>query len=150
MQSEPVPVDGDQRPPSSPERFFATRVRERRDLLGWSQVQLALELKQAGHDLDATTITRLERGERRIRLDDAVALADVLGLDLWASIGPNPVDLREQIDRAEVEVEAAAQAERYWAAAREAASRRRLELREMLIEALEQGKHARGVDQEEA
>lgn len=150
MQPQPFAVESDRSAPATPEDHFAERVREARERLGWSQVRLAAELGLIGYDLDATTITRLERRERRIRLDDAVALARVLKLDLAWSIGPDPIDLREQIDRAEVEVEAASQAARYWEAEAAAASRRRLELRELLAEALEQGRHARGVDQEEA
>lgn len=150
MQSQPFAAPTDRSAPATPEDHFAERVREARERLSWSQVRLAAELRAQGYDLDATTITRIERGERRIRLDDAVALAGVLGLDLAWATGPDPVDLRAQIDRAEVEQEAALQAARYWEIEAAAAAERRTRLREMLVEALEQGRHARGVDQEEA
>lgn len=63
----------------SPERGVARRIKERREALGFSQAQLAAVLKDlTGVALDPSAITRLERGERSIRVDELVAIAFTL------------------------------------------------------------------------
>lgn len=61
-----------------PELTFAQRVRELREALGLSQTQLATTLRLKGVKIDPTSITRLEKGTRGVRLDEAVAIAGVL------------------------------------------------------------------------
>jgi transcriptional regulator with XRE-family HTH domain len=67
-----------------PEAVFAAAMRTAREQAGLSQERLAEVLQQAGHDFDAVTILRMEKGQRRIRLDEAVAVASTLGLQLPA------------------------------------------------------------------
>lgn len=52
-------------------------VRERR---GLSTTRLAAALKEIGQPIPATGITRIEKGQRRVDVDDLVALAQVLGV----------------------------------------------------------------------
>lgn len=61
---------------------FASRVRQVREGQGWSQEELARRLSEVGLRLDPTAITRLERGERSVRVEEAVAVAQTLGVPL--------------------------------------------------------------------
>ena len=63
-----------------PSEVFRVRVREARRLKGWTQQQLAGALGALGVKLDATAITRLESGTRRVSLDDVIAIAAALGV----------------------------------------------------------------------
>ncbi len=54
-----------------------------RDQAGWSQGDLATRLgEKLGRKVDPTTITRLEKGTRPTPLDEAQALAQLLGSSL--------------------------------------------------------------------
>ena len=64
----------------SPSEVFRARLREVRRLKGWTQQQLADALADAGVKLDASAITRLERGTRGLSLDDVLAIAAALGV----------------------------------------------------------------------
>lgn len=97
----------------SPEDEFAARVRQAREARHLSQAQLA-ELLRVHHGirLDPTAITRLERGNRLIRLNEAVALADVLSIRLFDLTrrpffrGLSPGAIREEAPRLIAELEA--------------------------------------------
>lgn len=68
---------------------FAENVRFYREKMGWSQTEFANRLQRAGlENFHQTTVSRLEKGERPIRLGEARVIAAVLGQpvsDLWAS-----------------------------------------------------------------
>jgi transcriptional regulator with XRE-family HTH domain len=67
----------------SPERVFATRLKEIRESLGLTQAALAGMLEErAGIGLDPTAITRIERGQRGIALGEACSITSVLGVGL--------------------------------------------------------------------
>lgn len=67
----------------TPEQRFAQLVRERREANGWSQEELARRVSAAtGSPFHQTAVTRLESGSRNIRLNEVVALAEVLYIDL--------------------------------------------------------------------
>jgi transcriptional regulator with XRE-family HTH domain len=82
-----------------PEHQFGAHVREAREDRGWTQESLARRLRDlAGIDLHQTAIARLEVGKRSITLNEAAALAQLLGLDLGAyvdeaSVGLSPEEL---------------------------------------------------------
>ncbi len=61
---------------------FASGVREAREARGWTQVDLARHLAETGVRLDPTAITRLERGDRSVKIGEAVAIAASLGLSI--------------------------------------------------------------------
>jgi len=65
---------------ASPSEVFRARLREVRRLKGWTQQQLADALAAAGVKLDASGITRMERGTRGVTLDDVIAIAAALGV----------------------------------------------------------------------
>jgi transcriptional regulator with XRE-family HTH domain len=72
MQTEP---DGER-----PEQTFAQRMRVLREELGVPQTHIAMVLKLThGIKLDPSAITRIEKGSRALRLNEAVAIAKVLG-----------------------------------------------------------------------
>lgn len=79
-----------------PSEVFRRRMREVRRLKGWTQQQLASALAAAGTDLGEPAVTRMERGTRGISLDEAMAIAAVLGvspLHLFV-----PLDNDEELD----------------------------------------------------
>lgn len=70
---------------STPSDVFAQRLRQERMRAGLSQTQLATRVSSAlGVTVYGTAVTRMEKGERVVKLDEAVAIAGVLGVDLTA------------------------------------------------------------------
>lgn len=66
-----------------PETAFGALVRERRSLKQWTQDLLRRRLLDTyGIDLSKTAMSRLEQGERPIRLNEVYALAQLLDIDL--------------------------------------------------------------------
>jgi transcriptional regulator with XRE-family HTH domain len=62
----------------SPSEVFATRLRETRIARGVSQADLARRMSEQGRPLNKAAVLRIENGERRISLDEALALAAIL------------------------------------------------------------------------
>lgn len=63
----------------TPSQAFARRLRQRRDdELGWSQAKLADRCEAIGYPIDKTTIAKIEKGTRGVRLEDALALSAAL------------------------------------------------------------------------
>ena len=71
-----------------PSEVFRARLREVRRLKGWTQADLASALAAAGMNLGESAITRMERGTRGLSLDEAVAIAAVLGVSPLHMIVP--------------------------------------------------------------
>lgn len=57
---------------------FAERLREARNARRWTQQDLADALAKLGAPMDRTTIAKLEKGQRQVRLDELVAIAAAL------------------------------------------------------------------------
>lgn len=75
-----------------PSDLFARRVRQERTRQGMSQTALAMRISTTlGTKLDATAITRIEQQTRAVRLDEAVATAEALGLPLVFFTNDDPV-----------------------------------------------------------
>lgn len=65
------------------EGHFAENVRIRREEIGWSQTDFAKRLQDAGlRNFHQTTVSRIEKNERPVRLGEARVIAHVLGRDL--------------------------------------------------------------------
>jgi transcriptional regulator with XRE-family HTH domain len=62
------------------ERAFGEKVRQWRQARNWSQEDLAEELRQFGFDMHQTTLAKLEKGLRPLRVSEAAAIAAVFGL----------------------------------------------------------------------
>lgn len=63
---------------------------------GWSQRQLAEALEGQGVRLDPSAVTRIERGDREVKLREAAAIADCLNTDLQQLLmpsGPDPLSM---------------------------------------------------------
>lgn len=96
----------DQRQPTPVERLFAQRMRELRKMRGLSQAEMADQMfTMCGIKLDDSAITRMEKnadggtGARVLRLGEALAIADVLGVNITEMLRP-AAPLEEQIAQA--------------------------------------------------
>jgi transcriptional regulator with XRE-family HTH domain len=80
---------------------FASNVRLLRERHGWSQGELAKRLQEAGHDqFHATTISRIEKGDRGVRLGEARAISRALGSRVSVMVQPTE-DMKTLQDFAE-------------------------------------------------
>lgn len=69
-------------------RNFGDNVRRARAIKGWSQRRLAEALDVRGVKLDPSAVTRIERGAREVKLREAAAFAQCLGVDIQELITP--------------------------------------------------------------
>lgn len=68
-----------------PAEIFARRVREERQRSGLSQAVLAAHVSALlDYKVDGSSVTRIEKGERSVRLPEAVVIAEALGIPLAA------------------------------------------------------------------
>lgn len=75
-----VKTDESNGPGADEEANFIDAVKRIREELGWSQGELAKRMSDSGWDgFHQTTISRIEKGERPVRLGEARGLAKVLG-----------------------------------------------------------------------
>jgi transcriptional regulator with XRE-family HTH domain len=56
----------------------------------WSLVELSEEMGQAGRPILSSGLHRLERGKRRVDVDDLVALARVFAVNVTELLGTDP------------------------------------------------------------
>lgn len=71
--------------PNTPGARFARRLREERERAGISQADLAGRLSGALDDvIYHSAVARIESGKRSVKIDEAVAIADVLKVSLAA------------------------------------------------------------------
>lgn len=61
---------------------FSQRLRSERESRGWSQAEMAEMLTDRGAAMHWTTVAKIERGERAVRIDEAAAAADLLGVSV--------------------------------------------------------------------
>lgn len=81
--------------------IFARRLREAREARRWRQQDLADAMSKLGMPIDRTTLAKIEKGQREVRLDELVALAaalDIAPLHLFLPIeGDEPVRLAPKL-----------------------------------------------------
>jgi transcriptional regulator with XRE-family HTH domain len=85
---------------SLPSEVFRARLREVRRAKGLTQQDLAEALSGAGEDLSASAITRMESGHRDVSLDEAIAIAAVLGvspLHMVVQLDDNSIQLTPRL-----------------------------------------------------
>jgi len=76
-------------------------MREIRRSEGLTQQELALRVSSIlDRSVDGTTITRIEKGQRALQLDEAAAIAKALGMQMRSMI-PSEVTVQEEIDELE-------------------------------------------------
>lgn len=96
---------------------FARRMREERQRAGLSQAALAERVTALlNYKVDSSSVTRVEKGERSVRLTEAIAIAEALSNPLSAllrdraaideEIGVLECDLSEELHRASLAEEA--------------------------------------------
>jgi transcriptional regulator with XRE-family HTH domain len=67
---------------------FGKRVRAEREHRGWSQADMAKMLSDNGiHPMHPTTVAKIEAGDRSVRINEAVGMADLFGVSLDALMG---------------------------------------------------------------
>ena len=80
-----------------PSDVFARRLRAERERLGMTQTDLARAVARLlGQNVDPSAINRIELRTRSVRLDEAAAMAAVLGVPLTVLVHESPV---EELDR---------------------------------------------------
>lgn len=67
------------------------RVRAERERRGWSQVALATKLKAKGvRGILGSTVAKIESGDRKVKLDEVMALAEIFGISVDTLLGRKP------------------------------------------------------------
>lgn len=90
---------GQKKAPQATGRRVAENLKEIRGGRGLSYAELARRLKGLGHPILDTGLMKIEKGERRVDVDDLVALALALGVNVSALILPRFIpDSAEDIE----------------------------------------------------
>lgn len=76
-----------------PSMIFGRRIQERRRALDWSQTELAEAMTHAGFEMSKTAILRIENGTRELKLDEAIAFAQVLHVPFAYLLEPPADDM---------------------------------------------------------
>ena len=109
--------------------LFAMRMREERERAGVTQAELASRLSDLlGARVAVPIISRMESMDRTVRIEEAVAIAEALGVSLDRLLSPSDGDLQDRIERGRVLV---AQAEVAYDRSVTEMDRRRKELDEL-------------------
>ena len=70
------------------DRDFGKRVKAHRSDRGWTQPQMAKMLSDNGiYPMHSTTIAKIEAGERSVRINEAVGIAELFGVSLDSFVG---------------------------------------------------------------
>lgn len=105
---------------------FARRLRENREAAGLSQTELARRLTdRLGTAVPSTAVTKMENDTRSVKIDEAVAIAEVLRVPLLRMLGDDEDDRDAEIRHAQYDVD---NAEVLLRAAQEELGRREAEL----------------------
>lgn len=95
------------------ERRFGEALRSWRQERGWSQEDVAERLRHQGFEMHQTTVAKIERGARPLRIAEAAALVEVFGLPIVAILGmgaapehtTNPDAQRRELDDARMRLD---------------------------------------------
>ncbi len=69
------------------EEYFSKRLKEERDRRDWSQADMAKMLSDKDIPMHWTTIAKIERGDRSVRIDEAAGIADLFGISVDTLLG---------------------------------------------------------------
>lgn len=69
------------------EKVFGVRIREMRQLRGWTQEELARRMAEVGFQMHQTTVAKLENGTRPTNVGEIAALAALLEVPIGALFG---------------------------------------------------------------
>lgn len=81
-------------------RHLGQEVKRLRGLLGWEQSTLVAALATAGASISQPVLSRIEAGDRRVDVDDLLALADALGVPASALLPGQGEQVRFEVARA--------------------------------------------------
>ena len=81
-----------------PEFRFRKQLRVEREHRGWSQGQLATLLSRKGFPFHASTIAKIEAGDRSVGIAEAVAVAELFEVPLDSLLGRKPRAERDLAD----------------------------------------------------
>jgi transcriptional regulator with XRE-family HTH domain len=82
------------------ETSFGEKVRQWRHKRNWSQEDLAERLRQHGFDMHQTTVAKIERGTRPLRVAEAAAIATIFRVPpLAVFLGPPPEKIPWSLDK---------------------------------------------------
>lgn len=70
------------------EENIAVRIKLERDARGWSTNAVSDRLNAAGYEMNPSAVWRIENGQRRVNVDDALGFAEVFGISLANLVGP--------------------------------------------------------------
>lgn len=74
------------------EQRFAQRIRAIREAFGWSAQVVADRLAEQGNSgLDRRVLLKIETGDRRLTLDEAVMLCKVFGVSIADMVSPESI-----------------------------------------------------------
>lgn len=77
-------------------RYFGGRLRAERERRGWTQAELAKRLTAAGWPVNPTVLAKIEAARpsdrRSVKIDEALAVAEVFGLSLDSLLGRTTAD----------------------------------------------------------
>lgn len=79
-----------------PSETLSKRLVDARAEQGLRQSDVAQRATELGHPLDRGTVAKIERGERRVTVDDAAAFAEVLGVPLGYLLGAEEETTEEE------------------------------------------------------
>ncbi|SES28845.1 Helix-turn-helix domain-containing protein [Lentzea xinjiangensis] len=87
-------------PPEGPDidRNVAVNLRQFREQRGVSQDELAQRMSERGFGFTQATIWKIERGQRPVKISEAVALGKALGLSSWTHLTEEPALTRRLSD----------------------------------------------------
>jgi transcriptional regulator with XRE-family HTH domain len=73
------------------DKRFGKRVKAKRDARGWSQADMAKMLSDRGiHPMHPTTVAKIEAGDRSVRINEAVGIADLFEVSVDSLLGRKP------------------------------------------------------------
>lgn len=126
MEEMEKPLSNKESSSADPYENFGKRVRVSREVLGKGQLWLSERLRVRGVPVSKTALSKLESGERAVKLAEAVALCDILDLDLnLRELGSDPDELAVLTEAAELRVSEAEEAVRFAQAEHRRAEARR-------------------------
>lgn len=70
------------------EENIAVRIKLERNARGWSTNAVSDRLNAAGYEMNPSAVWRIENGQRRVTVDDALGFAEVFGISLANLVGP--------------------------------------------------------------
>lgn len=90
--TESAPSARTPEPPPGPEERFAANLKRMRESHGWNQSELARRLTDAGLEgFHQTTVSRIEKGDRPVRLGEATVIAQALRVPVESMTGSGDV-----------------------------------------------------------